>query len=334
MELQLANGNQLELVVSNSATSLQDLLDSQTDLFRGQIDELENIVLTQCQLTGVNPLSQEMAAGALSIKIGKRPRDLLNPKAIKYMQSIFSVKDVITKKETREISALFGVTATQVREFFTSQRARVRKFVRLSREKANRSSSCKEVLDGIPLGCDPNEPLTAVPLDSVAPISTEEGSTSLTQNEVVQSADQSDKYFIDNIFSLMRKEESFSGQVKLMEWILQIQNSSVLYWFLNNGGVMILATWLTQAVLEEQTSVLRIILQVLCHLPLQKALPVHMSAILQSVNSLRFYRISDQTFQTGQGFCYPDGAKHLPGARLLEKVREQNLLLMHRTRCY
>lgn len=47
---------------------------------------------------------------------GKRPRDLLNPKAIKYMQSIFSIKDAISKKETREISALFGVTATQVRQ--------------------------------------------------------------------------------------------------------------------------------------------------------------------------------------------------------------------------
>ena len=88
------------------------------------------------------------------------------------------------------------------------------------------------MLDGIPQGCDPNEPLTPVPLDSVGPTSTEEGPTSLTQNEVLPSADQSDKYFLDNIFSLMRKEESFSGQVKLMEWILQIQNSSVLYWYL------------------------------------------------------------------------------------------------------
>ncbi|KAL3531440.1 hypothetical protein ACH5RR_010762 [Cinchona calisaya] len=293
MELQLAKENRLELVVSNSATSFNDLLDSQKDLLRGQIDQLENIIVAQCNLTGVNPLSQEMAAGALSIKIGKRPRDLLNPKAIKYMQSLFSVKDAITKKETREISALFGVTATQVREFFNSQRARVRKFVRLSIEKANISTSCKEVHDGFPLNCNPTEPLTPVPLDTVAPTSTEEGSTCLTQNEILPAADQSDKYFLDNIFSLMRKEESFSGQVKLMEWILQIQNSSVLYWFLNNGGVMILATWLTQSVLEEQTSVLRVILKVLCHLPLQKALPVHMSAILQSVNSLRFYRVSD-----------------------------------------
>lgn len=45
---------------------------------------------------------------------GKRPRDLLNPKAVNYMQSIFSIKDAISKKESREISALFGVTVTQV----------------------------------------------------------------------------------------------------------------------------------------------------------------------------------------------------------------------------
>lgn len=80
---------------------------------------------------------------------------------------------------------------------------------------------------------------------------------------------------------------------------------------------MILATWLSQAAGEEQTSVLHVILkvhmwfltficylvyslnlgqdlichfQVLCHLPLHKAQPVHMSAILQSVNRLRFYK--------------------------------------------
>lgn len=45
---------------------------------------------------------------------GKRPRDLLNPKAIKYMQLVFSMKDAISKRETREISAQFGVTVTQV----------------------------------------------------------------------------------------------------------------------------------------------------------------------------------------------------------------------------
>ncbi|XAR61293.1 hypothetical protein NMG60_11034943 [Bertholletia excelsa] len=285
--------NQLELAVFGSTPTFQGLLDSQKGLFHSQIDQLHSIVATQCQLTGVNPLSQEMAAGALSIKIGKRPRDLLNPKALKYMQSVFSVKDAITKKESREISALFGVTVTQVREFFTSQRSRVRKFVRLSREKALRSNVSKEVQDGAPMSTDPTMPVYPVPLNSLEPANSEEGPSCSTQDETLLVLGDSDKYFLENIFSLMRKEETFSGQVKLMEWVLQIQNSSALHCFLTKGGVMILATWISQAASEEQTSVLHVILKVLCHLPLHKALPVHMSAILQSVNKLRFYRTSD-----------------------------------------
>lgn len=92
--------------------------------------------------------------------------------------------------------------------------------------------------------------------------------------------------------------------------------------FLSRGGGMNLATWLSKAAAEEQTSVLLLILkvnlnplvnilhcfnwhiteysetlwltvlQVLCHLPLHKAIPMHISAILQSVNKLRFYRTS------------------------------------------
>lgn len=289
----ISNANhQLALVVStNTTTSYEELLESQKELLSKQIDELQNIVSTQCKLTGVNPLSQEMAAGALSIKIGKRPRDLLNPKAIKYMQSIFSVKDEISKKEIKAISALFGLTATQVRDFFTGQRSRVRRFIRLSREKAIQSAEHVKEQDGS-LSSNLDVQNHPVPLNSMGPLSIEAPSCS-TQNEVLPDTDDSDKYFIDNIFSLLRKEETFSGQVKLMEWILQIKNASVLYWFLTNGGVMILATWLSQAALEEQTSVLHIILRVLCHLPLHKSLPAHMSAILQSVNKLRFYRGSD-----------------------------------------
>lgn len=45
---------------------------------------------------------------------GKRPRDLVNPKAMKYMQEIFSIKDATSKRESRDIIALFGLTATQV----------------------------------------------------------------------------------------------------------------------------------------------------------------------------------------------------------------------------
>ncbi|KAJ8543310.1 hypothetical protein K7X08_005833 [Anisodus acutangulus] len=285
--------NQLQLALSSPTTSFTSLFDSQKELFRSQIDQLENIVLHQCNLTGVNPLSQEMAAGALSIKIGKRPRDLLNPKAIKYMQSLFSVKDAINKKEIREISALFGVTVTQVRDFFTAQRTRVRKSLRLSREKASISYASIEGPCEIPLSSDAGSQTEPVPLDSVAPTCTEEGPSCSTQDEVLTGIEETDKHFLDNIFTLMRKEETFSGQVKLMAWILEVQNSSVLYWFFTKGGVMILATWLSQAAVEEQTSVLHIILKVLCHLPLHKAFPVHMSAVLQSVNRLRFYRTPD-----------------------------------------
>ncbi|KAK0580898.1 hypothetical protein LWI29_007590 [Acer saccharum] len=110
--------NSLEIQIGSSAELFGKFLDSQRELFHGQINQLQNIVVTQCRLTGVNPLSQEMAAGALSIKIGKRPRDLLNPKAIKHMQAVFSVKDAISKKECREISVQFGGTVTQVKDFF------------------------------------------------------------------------------------------------------------------------------------------------------------------------------------------------------------------------
>ncbi|GLT28526.1 hypothetical protein SLA2020_034510 [Shorea laevis] len=279
-----------EVEIGSSVDSIQKLLESQRELFHSQIDQLRNVVVKQCQLTGVNPLAQEMAAGALSIKIGKRPRDLLNPKAIQYMQALFAIKDAISKKESREISALFGVTVTQVRDFFASQRTRVRKQVRLSREKAIRYNASKEPSVTV---SDATTPVEPVPLNLVGPVSAEEAPSCSTQDDALPGLDESDRHFVENIFHVMRKEETFSGQGKLLEWILKIQNSTVLSWFLTKGGVMILVTWLIQAAIEEQTTILVIILRVLCHLPLHKALPEHMSAVLHSVNRLRFYRTSD-----------------------------------------
>ncbi|MQL71969.1 hypothetical protein Taro_004284 [Colocasia esculenta] len=310
-----------ELQIVNSTECLHQVLDAQRALFHSQIDQLQRIVVTQCKLTGVNPLSQEMAAGALSIKIGKKPRDLLNPKAIKYMQSIFSIKDTVSKKDTREISALCGVTITQVREFFASQRSRVRKLVRLSREKAIKSNASTAITTGSSSDVDHATPVSSqtcdntthpknveeckqVSVDSVEPLDAVQQSNqtskdhmdvnSLTENlscsikeENIPGIDSTEQSFVESIFNLMRKEETFSGQVKLMDWILQIHNLAVLQWFLTKGGVMILATWLSQAALEEQTTVLLIIFKVLCHLPLHKALPAQMSAILQTVNKLR-----------------------------------------------
>lgn len=39
---------------------LARLVESQKELFHSQIDQLQKIVVTQCKLTGANPLAQEM----------------------------------------------------------------------------------------------------------------------------------------------------------------------------------------------------------------------------------------------------------------------------------
>jgi hypothetical protein len=97
-----------------------------------------------------------------------------------------------------------------------------------------RSSACKQPDDGAIISPDPMTPIDPVPLNSVVPASVEEAPSCSTQDDALPGLDDEDKHFVENIFILMRKEETFSGQVKLMEWILQIQNSSVLCWYLSN----------------------------------------------------------------------------------------------------
>ncbi|VAH84323.1 unnamed protein product [Triticum turgidum subsp. durum] len=363
------------LVEWGGAGSIPAMVAAQQQLLHAQADQLQRLVVAQCRLTGVNPLAQEMAAGALSIKIGKKPRDLLNPKAVNYMQSLFAVKDTLGKRETREISALCGLTVTQVREFFASQRTRVRKAVRLSREKALKLEASKTALkleasktalkleasktatnicslntEQTPLDIETHAQVVE-PLSTLEPLEMFQSSSQLAeapqsslqqpevqqctatpipvtptgtiqptdakinpdsvqketkQEEVAPGVESEDKKFLDSIFALMRKEETFSGQVKLMEWILQINNATILSWFLTMGGLTIVSTWLSQAATEEQTTVILIIFKVLLHLPLHKALPAHMSVVLQTINRLRFYRTQDQTYLVGPETCSPD----------------------------
>lgn len=120
----------------------------------------------------------------------------------------------------------------QVRDFFAAQRTRVRKFLRLSREKTSISNLSIEGPCPIPLSSDPSSQTEPVPLNSVIPTCTEEGPSCSTQDEVLAVIEEKDRHFVDNILNLMRKEESFSGKVKLMDWILEVQNPSVLYWYL------------------------------------------------------------------------------------------------------
>ncbi|KAJ6680199.1 HOMEOBOX PROTEIN LUMINIDEPENDENS [Salix purpurea] len=149
-----------ETEIGSSVESFQKFLDSQRELFHNQTDHLQRIIVTQCKLTGVNPLSQEMAAGALSIKTGKRLRDLINPKAVKYMQEVFSIKDAFSKKESE--SAL----PEKTRDL---QCTRVRKLIRLSREKAIRVNAHKECQNGVLTTSDALLPIDLVPLNSVGP---------------------------------------------------------------------------------------------------------------------------------------------------------------------
>lgn len=285
----------LELELGNTVESLQGLMESQRELVHHQIAELQRIVVLQCRLTGINPLSQEMAAGALSIKIGRRPRDLLNPKAVKCLQGIFAIKDTIMKREAREISALCGATITQVREFFSGQRSRVRRFVRQSMDKENNMQMSNTFEDS-----DQNSTKQSSCLTDMLHSESEVGnraavkdSYKLPNDDILGERESFDSNFIKRFFLLMRKESTFSGQVQLLERILQIHDQTVLCRFVTKGGIPILAKWLTLASVEEQTTVLHVLFKVLCHLPLHKALPVQMSTVLQTVNKLRFYRTSD-----------------------------------------
>jgi len=222
----------LELEVGNTVESLQGLMETQRELVQHQIAELQRIVVLQCRLTGINPLSQEMAAGALSIKIGRRPRDLLNPKAIKCLQGIFAIKDTIMKREAREISALCGATITQVREFFSGQRSRVRRFVRQSMDKENNMQMSNTFEDS-----DQNSTKQSSCLTEMLHSESEVGNRvavkdlyKLPNDDILGERESFDSNFIKRFFSLMRKESTFSGQVQLLERILQIHDQTVLCW--------------------------------------------------------------------------------------------------------
>lgn len=125
----------------------------------------------------------------------------------------------------------------QIREFFVTQKTRVRKQVRLSREKVITSNTHVLQDDGVLENINATNHIDPVPLNSTHPeacsVSRGEGETValMPPEDIPPDISDSDKYFIENIFSLLRKEETFSGQVKLMEWIMQIQDSSVLIWY-------------------------------------------------------------------------------------------------------
>lgn len=52
--------NQLQPAFISPVTSITSLFDSQKEILHSQIDQLHDIILQQCNLTGINPLLQEM----------------------------------------------------------------------------------------------------------------------------------------------------------------------------------------------------------------------------------------------------------------------------------
>lgn len=133
----------------------------------------------------------------------------------------------------------------------------MRKLVRLSKEKAIKSDARKDShnvmvpvssVSVIPISSDyviPTDlvpsssacptsviPVNPIPLNSIGPLKVDEAPSCSGRDECQLGLDDLDKHFVENFFSLMRKEETFSGQVKLMEQILRIENSSILYWYL------------------------------------------------------------------------------------------------------
>ena len=83
-------------------------------------------------------------------------------------------------------------------------------------------------LNPVPLDSVAQDP---VPLNAVGPSRVDDVPSCSTQDDVLPGLDELDKHFAEKIFDLLRKEETFSGQVKLMEWILQIQTPAVLNWY-------------------------------------------------------------------------------------------------------
>ncbi|KAJ4828497.1 hypothetical protein Tsubulata_012461 [Turnera subulata] len=296
-----------EVEIGSSAESFRKFLESQKELFHSQIDQLQRLVVTQCNLTGANPLSQEMIREFFASQ-RTRVRKLVRLSTER--ASKFTSCGESQDREPKTSDSLMSVDLLPLNSVNSSLGPSV--------------SNCHDppALNSVgPIPPDPNllngfvpspvslasacpnpapsdfvgpnsVPLNSVgsipfPINSVGASMVEEGPSCSKLDEALPGLDDLDKNFVQDIFRLMQKEETFSGQVKLMERILRIQNPSVLNWFLTKGGAMILATWLTEAAVEEQTSVLLLALKVLCHLPIHKALPEHMSAILHSVNRLR-----------------------------------------------
>ncbi|KAL3686154.1 hypothetical protein R1sor_004176 [Riccia sorocarpa] len=263
--------HQQELVVE-----LENMIDAQKKAVLWQIDGLQRIVAVQCELTGDNPLSEDLihellGEDATEMRSSEQP----SAEAQRYMSEVFAIKDMITKTETQEISSTSGATVSQIRDFFIAQKILVRKLMRQVLDETGRIA--------VRSGTDRSN---ALPNSNI-------GAQGHLGIHRLTSIDSMESYL-----ELMRVERTFYGQMQLMQIILRTTAaSSVLRRFSERGGLKVLHQWLVEAAAEEQTSVLRQLLKALAHLPITSAAPHQLPALVQSVKNLRLYNnldVSDQ----------------------------------------
>ncbi|KAG6544548.1 hypothetical protein Mapa_013969 [Marchantia paleacea] len=268
-----------EMDKMDEVVELESMVEAQKKTMQWQIDELQRIMMKQCELTGKNPLSEEMIYEVLGEKgADKKSGEVPSTEALKSMKEVFAIKDTITKKEAREISSMTGATVTQVREFFQTQRNLVKKLVQQVYDETGRV--------GIKNASEQSQPSIPTVSNNVG-VERDLGFHKLTSIESVERS-----------LELMRAERTFFGQMQLLQIILQTEAGAlILRRFLEKGGLKVVGGWLVEAAAEEQTSVLRQLLKVLGHLPISQSVPHQMPALVQNVNKLRFYQNSDISSQ-------------------------------------
>jgi hypothetical protein len=126
----------------------------------------------------------------------------------------------------------------QVREYFVTQRSRLRNLVQKCSDVGERN-----------LVTNAEVQLQQPP--STATAESNIGFTKLTDGESV-----------DMLLELMRSERTFKGQGQLLQVILQTEPGLILRRFLEKGGLKIVYRWLIQASSDNQSSLLQILLEV------------------------------------------------------------------------
>lgn len=259
---------EIKLEEEIDSSVIMNRLELQTKLVNSHVEELKRIAILQYRLTGINPLAQELASTVLGTEEGWRTGLGLSSETLRYLHAVFAVKDTLTKKEACDVGIVSGATLSQVREFFSTQRSRVRALVQQYTDEAEARS--------VEIGEERSNHTPDFPIEN------DIGFTNLTDLDSVEL-----------LLVTMRQEKRFSQQEQLLLIILRTEPGLILRRFLEKGGLKVLCAWLINAAAGEQTSVLRQLLNVLSHLPMSCAIPLQVSALLQPVNKLRFYFVQD-----------------------------------------